>query len=91
MANNTAASTGTFPRVRGYLNPGTCRYCGHGAIRVEERLEALPEGAYSLAGEQDKVAARTWPYAVCEGCGHTSRGQSATEPATPGAGLRETP
>lgn len=55
--------------------PGaTCRYCGHDVVRVEWRMEALPVGTYSLAGVQAKFAAREWPWAVCCGCGHESRG-----------------
>lgn len=52
-----------------------CRYCGHVGIRVEWRFEAREPGTYSLAGVQDKVSAHRWPFAICEGCGHESRGQ----------------
>lgn len=67
---------GSPPGVVGYLPPGvSCRYCGHPRVRVEERLEAAPLGTYSIAGVQTKVVARRWPFAVCEGCGHESRGE----------------
>ena len=39
------------------------------------RLETKPPGTHSLAGVGTKLAATEWPYAVCGGCGHTSRGQ----------------
>lgn len=52
-----------------------CKYCSHQGIRIEERLETVPWGNYSLAGVQNKYAARKWLWAVCEGCGHESRGQ----------------
>lgn len=56
----------------------TCRHCRHVGIRIEMRLETAPLGSFSLAGAQAKVTAREWPYAVCEGCGHVSRGGVAT-------------
>lgn len=52
-----------------------CRYCGSQETWVEHRFEADPQGGASLAGVQEKVTARTWPYAVCDGCGHVSRGR----------------
>lgn len=52
-----------------------CKYCGHKGIRVEWRLEAKPVGTWSLAGVQKKCLAGEWPYAICNGCGHESRGQ----------------
>jgi hypothetical protein len=57
------------------LYPWTCKYCDHVGIRVEWRLEALLMGTWSLAGVQPKTAAREHPWAVCEGCGHESRGE----------------
>ena len=85
-----AESEGGFPRTVGYLNPGICRSCGHGVIRVEKRLEPLPTGTYSVAGVQTKIAMREWMYAVCEGCGHTSRGQqTGPDDDTPTASLVE--
>jgi len=53
----------------------TCRHCGHVGVRIEWRLEAKPLGTFSLAGVQTKVSATEHPYAVCEGCGHVSRGE----------------
>jgi len=52
----------------------TCTYCGHQGIRIVERLELDPVGSSSLAGAQTKTTGRWWPYAICDGCGHTSRG-----------------
>lgn len=52
-----------------------CRYCGSDKTWVEWRLEANPVGTYSLAGVQMKFPVRRWPYAICDGCGHVSRGQ----------------
>jgi hypothetical protein len=55
-----------------------CRYCGSGDTWVEWRLEAKPLGSFSLAGAQMKFSANRWPYAVCDGCGHVSRGEPTT-------------
>lgn len=52
-----------------------CRHCGSLDTWIEERFEPQPLGTYSLAGAQMKFAATPWPYAVCDDCGHTSRGQ----------------
>lgn len=51
-----------------------CRYCGSADTWIESRLEVRPPGTYSLAGAAIKYAARSWPHAVCGGCGHVSRG-----------------
>ena len=52
----------------------TCKYCGvTGQVRVEMRLVAKPAGTYSLAGAQMKVSATSWPWAVCDACGHESK------------------
>ncbi|GHG59147.1 hypothetical protein GCM10012320_33120 [Sinomonas cellulolyticus] len=56
-----------------------CRYCGAWSIFVELRLEARPVGSFSLAGAMPKASASTWPYAVCDACGHGSRGEVAGE------------
>lgn len=52
-----------------------CRHCGSADTWLEVRLEPKPVGTWSLAGQQTKVAAAVWPYLVCDGCGHVSRGQ----------------
>lgn len=52
-----------------------CRYCGSADTWIEMRLETKPPGTFSLAGVGMKLTATTWPYAVCDGCGHVSRGQ----------------
>lgn len=56
-----------------------CVKCGALALRVEARdeLVARPIGTYSLAGAQLKtsVVERSWPWAVCDGCGGESRGK----------------
>lgn len=53
-----------------------CRFCGpEQPLRVEMRLEAAPIGSFSLAGVQAKFSAKEWPYAVCDGCGRSSRGE----------------
>lgn len=51
-----------------------CRYCDSADTWVEWRFDAVPVGTYSLAGVGTKVLATRWPYAVCDGCGHVSRG-----------------
>lgn len=56
-----------------------CRHCGSADTWVEWRMEIVPFGTYSIAGATVKISAKTWPYAVCEGCGLISRG----EPAAP--------
>lgn len=53
----------------------SCVYCGSDETYVEYRVEAKPVGSFSLAGAQAKVSSYTWPYAVCAGCGHESRGK----------------
>lgn len=53
----------------------SCRYCDSNDTWIEMRLETKPPGTHSLAGVGTKLAATEWPYAVCDGCGHTSRGQ----------------
>lgn len=67
----------TIPNEIGDRAPlgAPCRHCGSADTWVELRLAARPHGAYSLAGMQVKFAARPHPYAVCGGCGHTSRGE----------------
>lgn len=52
-----------------------CRNCGAYGLRIETRLEALPIGTYSLAGQQMKIAAREWPWMVCDNCKRESRGK----------------
>lgn len=57
-----------------------CVYChATGRIVVEWRDEYVPRpnGTYSLAGMGEKVSAvlTRWPWAVCKGCGHASRGK----------------
>jgi hypothetical protein len=52
-----------------------CRYCKSEDTWVECRLEVNQMGTWSLAGEQEKATAQSWPYAVCGECGHVSRGQ----------------
>lgn len=53
----------------------SCVYCGSADTWIEFRFEVKPVGTYSLAGAQMKFSATTWPYAVCDGCGHVSRGK----------------
>lgn len=52
-----------------------CRHCGSADTWIEQRFEPQPLGTYALAGAQTKFTATSWPYAVCDGCGHTSRGE----------------
>lgn len=52
-----------------------CVYCTSADTWVEWRLEATPLGEFSLAGAQMKWPVKHWPYAVCDGCGHVSRGK----------------
>jgi hypothetical protein len=53
-----------------------CTKCGEaGGLEIEQRLEALPLGTYSLAGAMLKVSARYWPWMVCKLCGAESRGK----------------
>lgn len=51
-----------------------CRHCGSTDTWIEERWETDPPASAALAGVQMKTTARLWPYAVCDGCGHVSRG-----------------
>lgn len=55
-----------------------CRHCGSEDTWITVRLGhvASPVGTFSLAGAATKVSAKSvlWPYAVCDGCGHESRG-----------------
>ena len=55
-----------------------CKYCGSIDTWVEMRLEARRIGDFSLSGHQVKFSAGEWPYAVCGGCGHKSRGEDAS-------------
>ena len=56
--------------------PFGCRYCNGTDVRIVERVETLPEpGCWALGGSWPKVAARTAVFAICGGCGHTSRGK----------------
>lgn len=52
-----------------------CLYCGSGDTWIEYRLEARPVGTFSLAGMQMKFSTRRLPFAVCDHCGHVSRGK----------------
>jgi hypothetical protein len=52
-----------------------CKYCGHVGLKIEWRLEAKPLGTFSLAGQQMKVSALEWPWAICPGCKHESKGK----------------
>ena len=54
-----------------------CKYCGSPETFIEDRLEVKPPGEFSLAGAQMKFPTHKWPYAVCGGCGHVSRGRLA--------------
>lgn len=53
----------------------SCQYCGHKGLRIVWRLRPSQIGTFSLSGAQMKVSARDWPWAVCDGCGHESRGE----------------
>ncbi len=53
----------------------TCTYCGSNETWIEQRLTAMPIGSFSLSGMTPKVSARYWPWAVCDGCGHESKGK----------------
>ena len=66
-----------LPETLGERTPlgAPCCYCGSADTWIELRPEAKPIGTFSLAGAHPKVSASTWPYAVCDGCGHVSRGQ----------------
>lgn len=52
-----------------------CRYCGSDRTYIEMRLESSPLGTFSLAGVAMKTTAHAWPWAVCDGCQHESRGE----------------
>lgn len=56
-----------------------CRHCGSADTWIEQRFEAQPLGTYTLAGAQTKFTATPWPYAVCDGCGHKSRGKTTPQ------------
>ncbi|MFZ2238016.1 MAG: hypothetical protein WAV90_00575 [Gordonia amarae] len=58
-----------------------CRHCGpEHPLRIEWRDEivARPLGSFSLAGAQMKFSAtkRQWPWAICDNCGHESKGKT---------------
>ena len=73
MGDNIAAGG------QGHRQPlgARCRYCGSADTWVEQRLVAAPFGTAALAGQQMKTTGTFWPYAVCDGCGHVSRGEQA--------------
>lgn len=52
-----------------------CRHCGSTDTWIEWRMEFNPLGTYSIAGVGTKMTAKRHPYAVCDGCGHESRGE----------------
>lgn len=52
-----------------------CKYCGSKDTWVERRMEGKQIGTFSLAGAQMKFSVHTWPWAVCGGCGHESKGR----------------
>lgn len=69
-----------IPGTAGYVDEkiplgAECLYCGSADTWVEWRLLARPLGSYSLSGNQMKFSAAAWPYAVCGGCGHVSKGK----------------
>lgn len=51
-----------------------CKYCGSENTFIVMRLEPAPIGTFALAGVGMKTTAKEWPWAVCDGCGHESRG-----------------
>jgi len=56
-----------------------CKYCGvTDQIRIEFRLVAKPLGTWSLSGAQLKTSAYRWPWAICDNCGHESKGKVGT-------------
>jgi len=57
-----------------------CPGCGADTLQVEWRLTAAPLGSYSLAGAQDKIAAREVPWLVCGHCGIAAQGTLDLEP-----------
>ena len=57
------------------LDGALCKLCGSTDFVVIWRLEARPVGTFSLSGNSMKFSAQQWPYAVCQGCGATSRGE----------------
>ena len=67
----------TLPTKLGERTPlgAPCRHCGSHDTFIELRLDPKPPASYSLAGAQNKVAATAWPWAVCDGCGKTSKGK----------------
>jgi len=54
-----------FERVDEQLREHPCPSCGRHELRLKLLLEALPLGSHSLSGDQLKVSAQEWPYAVC--------------------------
>lgn len=56
-----------------------CKYCDSTDLWVEWRIEyfAKPITEFSLAGGQVKFSTQKirWPWAVCGGCGHASKGK----------------
>lgn len=82
MSEETAEEYRDIPGTAGYLNKkiplgenARCLYCGSFDVWLEWRILAKPIGTFSLAGGQMKFSAAGWPYAVCGGCGHVSKGK----------------
>lgn len=61
----------TGPQKRFPLS-APCGHCGSTKTFIEWHPEAEP--GTGAAAAYDAVAATEWPYAVCDGCGHESRG-----------------
>lgn len=57
----------------------TCHYCAATeGLRIEWRLVTRPIGSFSLSGKQMKMSAYHWPWAICDNCGHESKGRVDT-------------
>lgn len=68
--NQPTHTTVTQPNLDAFAAAATCPGCGGTGFDVTWRLVAKPQGTYSLAGVQDKVAATETPVLVCSsGCG----------------------
>lgn len=77
MTADSAPIALSLPTVGERLPLGVpCKYCGSDKTFVVMRLEPAPLGSFSLAGVGMKTTAKEWPWAVCDGCGHESRGKT---------------
>lgn len=64
--------------------PKPCPACGHLGLLLRVGLLVAPVGSFSLAGVQDKVAAREVATVSCPGCGESRQGRLVDVQIGPG-------